>query len=161
MIHYVNRKTGCLLLAAGLASFVPAQAQPSHASGHAEHGAMQIELDHGRLWATDAPLREGMERIRVAVDTALQADAPLNATQAQVLAAAVEDGIAFMVQHCRLAPKADANLHILLGRLSAAATQVKTNPQSAQGVPQMLEMLAIYPRRFSHPGWKASVHQHE
>ncbi len=160
MIRYVNRKTGCLLLAAGLASFAPAQAQQSHASGHAEHGAMQVELDHGRLWATDAPLREGMERIRVAVDAALKADAHLSTAQAQVLAAAVEDGIAFMVQHCRLEPKADANLHILLGRLSAAATQVKANPQSAHGLPQMLEMLDIYPRRFSHPGWKAIVHGH-
>jgi hypothetical protein len=165
MIRYFNRKTGGLMLAACLVSFAPAQAQaqaqPSHEHGHAEHGAMQIELDHGRLWATDAPLREGMERIRAAVDTALQADAAqLNATQALTLSAAVEDGIAFMVQNCSLEPKADANLHILLGRLSAAAAQVKANPQAADGLPQMLEMLDIYPRRFSHPGWKAIAHGH-
>jgi hypothetical protein len=158
MIRYFNRKTGGLMLAACLVSFAPAQAQPSHEHGHAQ--SMQIELDHGRLWATDAPLRQGMERIRAAVDTAQQADPKLNPAQALTLAAAVEDGIAFMVQHCRLEPKADANLHILLGRLSAAATQVKADPQAADGLPQMLEMLDIYPRRFSHPGWKAIAHRH-
>lgn len=162
MTRSFNRKTGYLILAASLVSLTPAQAQPSHDHGHAEHGVVQIELDHGRLWATDAPLREGMGRIRAAVVMARQADAQgrLNVTQAQALAAAVEDGIAFMVQHCRLEPKADANLHILLGHLSAAATAVRANPGAVDGLPQMLEVLDTYPRYFNHPGWQAITHGH-
>jgi len=164
MTRSFNQTAGYLILAAYLVSFTPAQAQTqlTHDHGHAEHGDMQIELDHGRRWATDAPLREGMERIRAAVDVARQAGARggLNTTQAQALAAATEDGIAFMIQHCRLEPKADANLHILLGRLSAAATVVKVNPMAADGLPQILEVLDIYPRHFAHPGWQAIARGH-
>jgi hypothetical protein len=157
-----NRKARYLVFFTCLVSIPAAQAQQSHEHGHAAHGVMQIELDHGRRWATDAPLREGMERVRAVVATARQANARgrLNATQAQALAAGVEEGIAFMVQHCRLEPKADANLHILLGRLSAAATAVKANPKAADGLPQMLEVLELYPRTFTHPGWKGVAHGH-
>lgn len=164
MTHYFNRKTSYLTLAVCLISFstIQAQTQPSHDHGHAEHETMQLELDHGQLWSTDAPLREGMERIRVAVVIAQQADTQdqLDATQAQALVTAVEDSTAFMVQNCRLQPKADANLHILLGRLSAAATAVKDNPKAANGLPQMLEVLDIYPRYFTHSGWQAINHGH-
>lgn len=158
MTRFFNRKAGYLILAACFVSLAPAQAQQSHDHGH----GMQLELDHGRRWATDAPLREGMERVRAAVATARQADAQgrLNARQAQALAAAVADSIAFMVQHCRLEPKADANLHILLGRLSAAATAVKANPKAPDGLPQMFEALDLYSRYFAHPGWKAIAHGH-
>jgi hypothetical protein len=162
MTRSFKQKAGYLVLLTCLVGITPAQAQQSHEHGHAAHGVMQIELDHGRRWATDAPLREGMGRIRAVAGAARQADARgrLNATQARALAAGVEDGIAFMVQHCRLEPKADANLHILLGRLSAAATAVKANPKAADGLPQMFEVLDLYPRYFTHPGWKAIAHGH-
>jgi len=158
MTRFFNRKAGYLILATCLVSLAPAQAQQSHDHGH----GMQIELDHGRRWATDAPLREGMERVRAAVATARQADAQgrLSTRQVQTLAIAVEDSIAFMVQHCRLEPKADANLHILLGRLSAAVTAVKANPKAPDGLPQMLEALDLYSGYFAHPGWKAIAHGH-
>ncbi|MEY0004120.1 MULTISPECIES: cytochrome c [Gammaproteobacteria] len=57
MTRFFNRKAGYLILAACLVSLTPAQAQQSHDHGH----GMQIELDHGRRWATDAPLRESMQ----------------------------------------------------------------------------------------------------
>lgn len=162
MKHTLNRKAGYLILSACMLVLVlvlaPAQAQQAHA--HAEHGTMHLELDHGRLWATDAPLREGMERVHAAVVKQADVQGGLNAAQATTLAAGVEDGIVFMVQHCKLEPKADANLHILLERLSAAATAVKANPKAANGLPQMLEVLDTYPRYFNHPGWKAIAHRH-
>jgi hypothetical protein len=147
-----NRMAGALIAAAWLAGLAPAQAQPSHSHAHARHGAMALELDHGRPWATDAPLREGMERISAAV---ARAPGGLTLSQAQALAASVDEGIAFMVRHCHLEPEADANLHILLGRLSGAAAAVKANPGAADGLPRLREALAIYPRYFAHPGWPA------
>jgi hypothetical protein len=157
MTSLFNRTAGALVAAACLAGLAPAQAQPSHPHEHAQHGTMALELDHGRRWATDAPLREGMERIRAAVAKASRADAPggLTPAQAQALAASVDEGIAFMVQHCHLEPKADASLHILLGRLSGAAAAVKANPGAADGLPRLREALAMYPRYFAHPGWPA------
>lgn len=116
--------------------------------GHAQaQEAMHLQLNHGRRWNIDAPLHEGMERIRATVVTTIQKHESLTTSQAQTLTVSVEDVIAFMVQHCRLEPKADSNLHILLGRLSAATAAVEANhPKAANGLPQMLEVLDIYPR---------------
>lgn len=157
MTALFSRTAGALIAAACLAGIAPVQAQPSHPHEHAQHGAMALALDHGRPWATDAPLREGMERIRAAVAKALRADAQggMTRAQAQALAASVDEGIAFMVRHCHLAPKADANLHILLGRLSGAAAAVKADPGAADGLPRLREALDLYPRYFAHPGWPA------
>ena len=155
MKPFFNRRAACLMIAAGIASITPAQAQQSHADDHANHGAGQVELQGGKQWATDAPLRETMERIHSAVGAARLAESHggMNAGQAAVLGTAIEQDIGFMVQHCRLEPKADADLHVLLARLSAAATAVKANPKAKDGLPQMQEVLDIYGRRFSHPGW--------
>ena len=156
-----TRNAGCLAVAALLVLSASAQAQPEHDPGvhahdHAQQGAAELTLDHGQPWGTDAPLREGMERVRTAVATAEQAAAQggMTASQAQSLAVAVEDGIAFMVRNCQLESQADANLHVLLGRLSAAAAAVKTDPGAANGLAQMLEVLDLYPRHFNHPGWQ-------
>lgn len=164
MTQFFNKKTSYLTLAACLISVssVHAQMQPSHDHGHTEHGAMQLELNHGQPWSTDAPLREGMQNIRVAVTEAQQANKQdhLDATQVQTLVTAIEDNTLFMVQNCSLEPKADANLHILLGRLSAAATAIKADSKSVNGLPEILEVLDIYPRYFSHPGWQVTAHSH-
>ncbi|HEY1042857.1 MAG TPA: hypothetical protein VGE60_03255 [Telluria sp.] len=157
MTRTFTRQAGCMVLAACLASLVPSQARQSH-DHHAEHAVKEIELDHGRRWATDAPLRAGMERIRAAVATATAQG--LDDAKAQALVAAVEDGIAFMVRNCRLKPEADANLHVLLGRLAAAATAVKANPRAPDGLPSMREAIGAYPRYFDHPGWQAIGHAH-
>ncbi len=161
MTRSFTRNAGCLALAAFLVLTASAQAQPEHDPGahshdHAQQGAAQLTLDHGQPWATDAPLRDGMERVRAAVATAEQAAAQggMTAADAQTLTVAVEDAIAFMVRNCHLEPQADANLHILLGRLSAAAAAVKTDPGAADGLAQMLEVLDLYPRHFNHPGWQ-------
>lgn len=159
MSRSFNRATAYLILAAGLASFA-AQAQQSHDHGHAGHPAMQLELEHGRTWQTDAPLREGMSRIRQGVMSASQNGKSPSAAQAGQLVGDIERAVADMVARCRLAPKADANLHILLGRLLSAATKLKANPNAADGLPQMREVLDLYPRYFAHPGWQAVAHAH-
>lgn len=155
-----KRTTACLMMTVGLASIPAAQARQTHADTHAHHGVAQVELEHGQRWATDAPLREAMGRIRTAVHTARQADKRGGMTSAQVTAlnAAIDKNIAYMVQNCRLAPKADADLHALIGRLSAAMAAIKANPKARDGLPQMLEVLETYPHRFNHPGWDTPAH---
>lgn len=165
MIRYLKQTISYLILAISLVGFTSVQAQEAHDHGdeheHAGHGEMQLTLDHGQRWETDAPLREGMERIRVAVNKAQQADGKkLNSARAKILATATEEGIAFMFENCNLEPAPDANLHILLARLSAAATAVKADPIAADGLPQMLEVLDLYPQYFNHPKWQAAEHKH-
>ena len=157
------RKMSFAALIACLANMPQAQAQKSdHAATghpHTEQGTMQPELDHGQRWGTDAPLREGMARIRAAVAIAEDENA-LDSMQAQTLADAVDDSIAFMIRQCRLEPKVDANLHILLARLTLAAAATRTDPNSPDGLPQMLEVLELYPRFFKHPNWPVLTDGH-
>ena len=92
---------------------------------HGGHQAADLQLNHGQRWQTDAPLREGMERIRAAVAAAADrtdATGGLDASSGKVLADEIDAAIAFMVSHCRLPPQADANLHILIGQMAEAAT---------------------------------------
>lgn len=120
-----------------------------HAPGHG-----QLRLDDGKPWATDAPLREGMARIRDAVALA-DAQAPLTAVPAAALAQAVEDQVAYLVANCKLEPAADATLHVLIARMLSAAAAVRRDPASADGLPRLREALDDYPRHFEHPGWPA------
>lgn len=150
-----------VLSAASIAPVAGAQGHAAHE--HAGHETSQLELNQGKRWPTDAPLRQGMERVRAAVDKARQARAQgrFEKAQAQALSRSVADSIAYMVQNCRLPPKADATLHVLLGRLSAAATAAETDPAAADGLPRLSETLELYPRYFEHPGWAAgAAHVH-
>jgi len=170
MINYLAKKISYLMGIALIVSFASVQAQQAHDHAdshgdshdeHAGHGAMQLTLDHGQRWETDAPLREGMERIRTAVEkTEKSGEKVLNKEQAEALASATEEGIAFMFENCNLEPKADANLHVLLARLSAAATAVKADPAAVAGLPEIQEVLGLYSRYFNHPKWQAGEHKH-
>jgi len=123
---------------------------------HADHQMAELTLDHGQRWRTDAPLREGMERIRTAVVEAAShtnAAGCLDASPGKRLADTVDDSIAFMVTNCRLAPEADANLHILIRRLAEAAALAREPAESTSALSRMQAVLGTYPQYFEHPGW--------
>lgn len=129
-------------------------AEPQH-HAHEMHG-LAPELAEGQRWETDAPLREAMLRIREGV--AAQTDAfhagTLSTDAAQALAAAVETDIQFMFANCQLAPEPDAALHALIGRLLAATAALRTDPESADGLPQLVAVLQDYASTFDQPGWE-------
>lgn len=119
---------------------------------HAEHAAMQ--LDDGKRWATDAALREGMQQIRGAYEATQAAGA--GHAEAAALAPAINEAIAHMVQNCKLQPKADATLHVLLGELGAAAATLANNPHAEDALADVKQALERYPQYFDHPGWPAA-----
>jgi hypothetical protein len=132
-----------------------ALAQHDH-SDHAHHAEQALQLDDGKRWATDDALREGMDRVRAAAQIAGDGH-----EQALKLAPAINDAIGHMVQHCNLAPKADATLHVLLGRLGAAAGALVKNPHDHAALAEVASVLETYPHYFDHPGWKAAhLHAH-
>lgn len=105
-------------------------------------------------WASDAPLRQGMEGIAAAVkdaDSALAAGS-FDDARAATLAAAVDEQVQYMFGHCELPPDADAALHVLLTQLLGAANGIA--PDNAQaGLAKMRELLSHYPHYFEHAGW--------
>lgn len=134
--------------------------QPPHnhphgasAQGGAAAGANPgLVLNDGEKWPTDAALRQAMSRLRSQLLT-LPAAAPPSAAQAMELAATVHREVGFMVQHCQLAPAADAVLHVLLARLLAGAEALGDAGRRAAGVAGIRQALTQYPAYFAPSGW--------
>lgn len=132
-----------------------------HGHSHHSHGgenAPQLTLDHGKKWVTDDSLRQGMSRIRDAIKTDLHAihTGKFTAEQYQALAQKVNDQLAFMVKNCKLEPRADTVLHIILADIIAGADIIKAHQgeEAHQGVVKIYNALQSYAAYFDHPGWQ-------
>ena len=151
----------CLLLSVALASLlafaVPVAAQ-SHAHAHPGVDAATAPAPAQR-WKTDAPLREGMGRIRAAVDGLGHYEhGHMGPEQALQLASGIERDIGFIVAHCKLESRADAALHPILGALMQGAQALKANPADPAAIPPMRRALQDYARTFDDPSVEASAH---
>jgi hypothetical protein len=155
-----------LMLATSLALSVAPAYAADQAHEHDAHGAAVLKLDNGQKWKTDAPLRQGMANIKAAVQPSLHAihENKLKAATYQTLAKRTNTQIAFMVENCKLAPDADAQLHLIIAELGAAADAMagKDKTQSRQkGALQLVHALETYGAFFDHPGWTKSAAKHE
>lgn len=134
-------------------------ASPAHDHGHAVSAK---PLPAGKRWATDEPLRTGMNNIRSALEPQLKAvrNDELGADQYKALAAHTEQQIAHIVTNCKLPPEADAALHGILAQIAegtdAMAGKSKTKPRD--GALKVVAALDEYARTFDHPGWKKLHH---
>ena len=99
-------------------------ATDQHHAGHAHEPPAQLALDHGKPWATDAPLRKGMDALRAAFAGRLEAihAGTLAADDYSALGAKVETEVATLVAECKLEPRADAVLHVIVAERLAAAS---------------------------------------
>ncbi len=156
--------TLCLVAQAALAQ------TPSAADAHAAHGHEHphaadaaLSLNAAEPWQTDEPLRRGMLQIRVAsamLTPAFEA-AQLSQPQSAQLAEAVRQSVNTMIAQCQLPPDADANLHVILGRLLAAAAALETSPLGQDGLPAIQAALQDYGHYFAHPGWQEAPAEDE
>jgi hypothetical protein len=147
----------CLSAATGkvLAQVVQDHAGHADAQAH-EHGTAGALARNGeQRWETDEALRRGMTEIRVAsaMLTPAWTARQLSAAQSQQLADAIKGSVATMIAQCQLAPEADANLHLILARMLAAAGTLASEPFSPQGLPAIEAALEDYGDFFNHPGW--------
>ncbi len=115
----IRRSLGAMLaaavLTAGALAGTAAWAAAEHSHGHDAHA---LELNAGKKWATDDPLRQGMTKIRDAVDAKLPAvhRGKMSTAQYAALGGEIDAQIAHIVQNCKLDPKADEVLHAQIGR---------------------------------------------
>lgn len=136
----------------------------NHGHAHETAGPAQLSLNNGQKWATDDNLRQGMSRIR----DALAADLPAihsgkaSAKQYKALAQKTQEQISFMVSNCKLDPKADAMLHLLLGDILAGADamQGKSGSEARKGAEKVANALEEYGVYFNHPAWHGVMHSH-
>ena len=153
-------KSPMLLLIAGvLALPLMVQAEPVN-HDHAASAHHKIELNAGRKWATDDALRKGMTAIRTLVGAALPAAHAGKTTPAQydALANDINAQITYIVLNCKLDPKADAQLHIIIGDIASGVETIQgKHPDKgrALGVVEISQAMNTYGEYFNHAGWQA------
>ena len=129
-------------------------APPVH--DHAHAGADVTATMQAAPWATDAPLRDGMKRVREALAELRHHEmGHMSPDQAREQAAAIEAAIASIFASCKLAPEADAALHGILAPLLAGAKRLHANPADKAAIAAMRDAVAGYAQRFDDPQWHA------
>ena len=156
--HRLSVAVAAIAIAAAAASLMTGAAL---AQSH-DHGAAtqaKLSLDHGHKWATDDALRNGMGSIRALVEPQITSAHAGKLTQAQyaALARKVETEIGGIVANCKLEPKADAMLHLVIADLgegaeAMAGKNAKLRP--AQGLVKVAQAVNEYGGHFDHPGFK-------
>ena len=134
---------------AGSASPASHDARDAH-DAHESLDATLVAPPDGQLWPTDEPLRTGMSRIETALVRAQGASRPIAREQADLLARTVEDNVAFIVKNCKLPDAPDAALHVLIGRMMAAASELKGEQPGEAAVGQLAAVLQDYRNSFDH-----------
>lgn len=139
-----------------LGAIAPALAADAHHHASGEPG--KLTLNQGKKWPTDAPLRKSMSEIRAALADKHLAihKGTLAANDYKLFGTLIETRVATIIAECKLEPAADANLHLIVAALIAAADamQGKSASTPAQGGVQAVEAINRYGRYFDHPGWK-------
>jgi hypothetical protein len=154
--HKITTAAAALAFAAALASPAVALAATHSHDAATPHA---LSLNQGRKWATDEPLRKGMERIRGLVEARVD-DAhsgKLGAAHYRDLALQVEAEVGTIVANCKLEPKADAMLHLVIADLlEGAGAMAGKNPKlrSPQGLNMVVVAVNEYSGHFEHPGFK-------
>lgn len=150
-----------LFIACAIAAVALAGAPQAYAADAHSHGAQTppLKLNAGSKWQTDAPLREGMLKIRASVEPKLPAihGGRFTTAQYEAMGKAVDEQLAYIVGNCKLAPEADAVLHNVIAELSDGAEVLggkKAVDDRSKGVVHIVNALDSYGQYFDHPGWK-------
>ena len=136
------------------------------ATGHQhEHGAATatLQLDAGKKWETDGALRQAMGNIRQSMAASLHEihENKLSKKGYGALAQKVKKEVGEIVANCKLAPKADAQLHLIVAELLAGAEQMAGKATSAKrqnGAVQVIGALEKYATYFDDAGFKPIAH---
>jgi len=70
-----------------------------------------------------------------------------------VMSDAIQEDVRFLIKNCKLAPKPDAVLHMLISDLMFGAELLTANPGAPEGMAQIVRALGHYAEYFNDPGW--------
>ena len=135
-------------------------AEEHHHHGESAAAVQKLELNAGKKWATDAALRQSMDDINQAMAKALpliHKDRFGDADYA-ALATTINQKVGYAVENCKLEPKADAMLHLVIAELMAGAEIMdgKTSAARHDGAVRVRQALQSYGKYFQHPNWKVA-----
>jgi len=149
-----------LLLALALSSPLALMAADSHDHGHGKSEQQKLELNAGKKWGTDPALRQAMSGIHKVVAHTLPAAHSGKATAAEydAFGKEVSAQVTYMVENCKLDPKADAQLHLIVADIMngvEAAQGKQGEKKRAAGVVKVAQAANAYGKHFDHTGWQA------
>ncbi len=160
----MKRNTLLVLGALCLVITGPSIAADSTAHSH-EHGAAAatLQLNAGQKWETDGALRQAMGNIHQAMSISLQQvhENRLPKKGYDALAQTVQDEVGSIIATCKLEPKADAQLHLIVAELLEGAEQMtgKTTKVTRQtGAVRVIGALEKYGTYFDDAGFKPIAH---
>lgn len=143
------------LLSLWLASFGLAHAEGRDT--HHAHAPAQLTLNQGAKWATDEPLRTGMDSLRILFAKYLPTirKQTLTDDDYKILGEVVQGEVGRIVAQCKLPPQADAMLHLVIADLLAGADLMtgKTPGKPVTGAQAVVTALNSYGSHFEHAGW--------
>ena len=127
---------------------------------HDDHAAAAgndypVPADHVP-WTPDAPLVEGMSRVRTALAGLEAPSHPDDATVA-ARAADIDAAVAYMFANCKLDTDPDIALHAVLARLMAGTKALKANPSDGSPVADMHAAMHNYGQLFADPNNKGAA----
>lgn len=167
----MQRKTSgaasAILFVAGLLLAATAYATPAHKhDGHEAHGSAAgetLQLNDGKKWGTDEVLRKSMAGIRQALAGSLHQihEDRLPAAGYGALARKIEGEVGNIVGNCKLEPKADAQLHLIVAELLAGSEQMAGKVKKAKrqdGAVKVIGALEKYAAYFDDPQFKPIAH---
>ncbi|HET9048041.1 MAG TPA: hypothetical protein VFN29_03640 [Chiayiivirga sp.] len=147
------------------ASPVLAQSDPhaAHADhvAHAQHmqDAAEAKPAAGSLWATDAPLRQGMRHLREATTVLEHYEmGHLDNSQRDAAVSKIDAAIADMFANCKLDAQADVALHELLAKFMAGAKAARDGAFTKVELAAMQGALVKYPSLFDDAEWNVAGH---
>lgn len=153
------------LLVAGLSLSAASLAAPAHKhDAHADQAApTTLQLNAGKKWATDEPLRKSMDNIRQSVAASLPQihENRLTAAGYGALARKVEGEVGNIVGNCKLEPQADAQLHLIVADLLAGSEQMAGKVKKVKrqdGAVKVIGALEKYATYFDDPQFKPIAH---
>ena len=125
-----------------------------------KHGAhaSKLALDNGKKWATDEPLRQGMKGIRSNLEASLHAihENKLTVAAYDELADTLNAKVGTIVAQCKLEPKADAQLHVLIAQILEGVQAMQGKQKKVKrhaGAVIVLTALEQYGTYFDDPNW--------
>ena len=137
-----------------------------HAHGHGHGAPAKLQLDAGKKWPTDAPLRQAMGNLRATMAAALPDihEKRLAPEGYAALAKKVEQEVGSIVANCKLDARADAQLHLVVADLLDGADKMAGKKKQARGgkprdgAVQVIGALDKYATYFDDAGFQPIAH---
>ncbi len=126
-----------------------------HKHAKEEH-SQHLSLNNGKKWNTDATLKKNMAAMRKEFHVAHQmmSDTKKPTQTFNDLAATIKSATTDIVKNCKLDPKADTTLHVVLGKLLNAADELGHEKAAANAMKNVHTALNTYADYFDHPDEK-------